>query len=58
MISARTHSRGAIGIQGSLITIEAYTAARLPKIVIIEVRETPFEESNDRVKTALQVHPR
>ena len=39
MIFARTHSRGAISIQGSLITIEAYTAAGLPQIVIIELRE-------------------
>ena len=54
MIFARTHSRGAIGIQeGSLITIEAYTAVGLPQIVIIELSETPFKESNDRVKAAL-----
>ena len=58
MIFPRTYSRGAIGIQASLITIEAYTAAGLKQIVIIELRETPFKESNDQGKTALHIRPR
>jgi len=53
MTVAISYSRGQLGIQAPLITVEVHLAGGLPAFSIVGLPETTVRESKDRVRSAL-----
>ncbi len=50
---ATTFTRGQLGIESPLITVETHVASGLPQILIVGLPETTVKESKDRVRAAI-----
>ena len=56
MSFARIYSRGRIGIDAPLVSVEVFISKGLPSLSIVGLPETTVRESRDRVRSAL-IHP-